>query len=71
MKRKPSTPDLRPSWRDPDMPVFRNYKMANGSIIESVSPAYESGFRQFLIDTDPGRLPSYRTDPTYNLRRRK
>jgi hypothetical protein len=61
----------RPDWRDPDMPVHRNYRLADGTVIESIDPAYETGFRAFLLETNPGRLPNWREDPTYNLKRKR
>lgn len=53
------------------MPVQRDYKLRDGTTLSTVDPAYESGFRQFLLDTNPGRLPDWRDDPTYNLKRKR
>ena len=56
-------------WRDPEMPVIRGYKMADGSVREEVDPDYEHRYRDHLMSA--AEQPSYRNDPTYNLRRKK
>jgi hypothetical protein len=65
MKRPRS--DLRLSWRDPAMPVLRDYRMGDGSVRTVVDPDYERRYREFLMQTTT--LPDYRSDPTYNLKR--
>ena len=52
------------------MPVYRNYLMRDGSRMLYADPDYERRFREHLIETQ-GQLPSWRYDPTYNLRRRR
>jgi len=66
--RRPK-PDLRPSWRDPNMSVFRDYKMADGSLRTDVDPDYEHRYREMLMEYSPN--PSWKKDPTYNMRRKK
>jgi hypothetical protein len=60
---------LRLDWRDPDMPVIRNYKMNDGSVRVEVDPDYEHRYREHMISA--ALQPSWKQDPTYNLRRRK
>lgn len=62
---------MKPDWRDPSMSVQRDYKLRDGTKVESVTPEYEQGFRTYLLETNPGNLPSWRDDPTYNLKRKK
>lgn len=66
MKRLP--PDNRLDWRDPDMPVYRNYRMRDGSIQVYVEPDYEHRYREFMMQDAAQK--SWRNDPTYNLRRK-
>lgn len=67
MKRKPTKPPL--DWRDPSMPVIRNYKMADGTIRSEVDPDYERRYREHLMTA--AVQPSYKNDPTYELKRKK
>ncbi len=67
--RRRLPPDLRPDWRDPNMPVMRDYKMGDGSTRTIISPDYEHRYREMLMETT--RLPSWRQDPTYDLRKPK
>lgn len=60
-------PDLRLSWRDPEMPVLRDYRMADGSIRTVIDPDYERRYREHLVKTTPH--PNWRADPTYNMKR--
>lgn len=48
-KSKRHPPDDRLDWRDPDMPVLRDYKMANGKIVNVVDPDYERRYREFMM----------------------
>lgn len=52
-----------PDWRDPQMPLCRNYTMMNGSKLTEVSPEFEQRFRQHGMDISP--MPNWRDDPTY------
>lgn len=61
--------DPRPSWRDPNLPCIRDYRMADGSRRIEVDPDYERRYREMLMATT--REPSWRQDPTYNLRKPK
>ena len=56
-------------WRDPDMPVIRSYRMPNGELRQEVDEDYERRYREHLMAM--AEQPSYRNDPTYNLRRKK
>ena len=67
MKR--AVPDNRPDWRDPEMPVIRDYRMANGTRKTEVDPDYEHRYREMLVSTSDN--PSWRDDPTYNMKRKK
>lgn len=60
----------KPDWRDPNMPVQRNYKFADGTEVESVTPEYEQRLRAHLLENQQA-LPSWRDDPTYNMKRHK
>lgn len=64
-------PDTRLSWRDPDMPVLRDYKMGDGSRKNLVDPDYERRYREFMITACGDQYPSWRNDPTYNLRKKR
>lgn len=68
MRRKRSIPDSRPDWRDPNMPVIRNYKMGNGKQITEVDQDYEHRYREHLMQVSDN--PGYKIDPTYNMRKR-
>ncbi len=62
-------PDLRPSWRDPAMSVLRDYKMGDGSTKTVIDPDYERRYREMLMETTAH--PSYRDDPTYDLKKQR
>lgn len=62
-------PDNRPDWRDPQMPVMRDYRMGNGEVRHVIDPDYERRYREMLMETTAH--PSFHNDPTYNLNRRK
>lgn len=67
MKRQ--RPDTRLDWRDPNMPVLREYRMGDGSVKHLVDPNYEQRYRDMLVHS--ASTPSWRDDPTYNLKRQK
>lgn len=66
-KRLP--PDTRLDWRDPKMPVIRDYRMANGARLTQVDPDYEHRYREHMMKA--AEQPDWRKDPTYNLRRKR
>jgi len=66
---KPLPPDTRPDWRDPNLPVIREYRMANGTLLRNVDPEYEQRYRAHLLSTAAQR--TYHTDPSYNWRRKR
>lgn len=69
MKRRHALPpDTRPDWRDPEMPVMRDYVMPNLTKKTIVDPDYEHRYRQHMMESGSGL--SFRSDPTYNLRRK-
>ena len=70
-RRRHLPPDTRPDWRDPDMPVIRNYVMANGTHKTTVDPDYEHRYREFLITlpNETSAHPHWCNDPTYNMKR--
>lgn len=49
-KPKPS-PDTRLSWRDPQMPVWRNYLMPDGTRREWVDPTYGQAYRAWRMQS--------------------
>ncbi len=59
MRRKPLPPDTRLDWRDLDMPVLGK----SGAAIDHRK--LHQLAKQRLYSDDP----TYKTDPTYNLRR--
>lgn len=59
----------RLDWRDPAMPVIRNYRFANGKTMTEVDPNYEQRYREHMMQA--AEQPSRRQDPTYDLRRKK
>ena len=62
-------PDHRPNWRDPNMPVMRDYRMANGEVHTTIDPDYERRYREMLMETSTHL--SWKNDPTYNIRKPK
>lgn len=56
-------------WRNHDLPVIRDYKLASGKIMIEVSPGYERRYREHLMET--AAQPRWQDDPTYDLKRRK
>jgi hypothetical protein len=62
-------PDRRPSWRNPAMPVLREYKFGNGTTKTEVDPDYERRYREHLMEISSN--PSWKDDPTYNMRRKR
>lgn len=58
----------RPDWRDPNMPVLRNYLMSDGSRRTVIDPDYEHRYRAHLLSTTSNTL-HWSADPTYHLRR--
>lgn len=69
MHRQRNKPDTRLDWRDPNMPVIRRYVYADGSVRESVDPAYESRFSEHRLATGVG--VNWRDDPTYNMKKER
>lgn len=62
MKRKRPISDSRPDWRDPDMKV-RFDKRAEGYDATKQKAAS-------MLSLQYSKEPTYRTDPTYNMRKR-
>lgn len=62
-------PDHHLSWHDPLMPVLRDYRMANGEVRNVVDPDYERRYREMLVQTSVE--PSWKNDPTYNMKRKR
>lgn len=69
MARRMPSPDLRPSWKDPNLPVIRDYRFSDGRRMWVVDPSYEQRYREYLMSS--AATPSYRNDPTYEMRRKK
>lgn len=59
----------RLDWLDPQMPVIRDYKFANGQRKTEVDPDYERRYREHMMTA--AEQPKKSEDPTYNLRRKK
>ena len=73
MKRHRPSPDLRPDWRDPNMPaLFACTDPKTGrNFLQAFNPdRARYAFAQKLRREDK-LLPSWRDDPTYNLRKSK
>ena len=62
-------PDTRPNWRDPNMPVLRDYIFGDGTVKHVIDPDYERRYREMLMATTTH--PSYKLDPTYNMRKER
>lgn len=62
-------PDHRPNWRDPNMPVMRDYRMGDGSVRNVIDPDYERRYREMLMQTTAH--VSWRNDPTYDLKKQR
>ena len=72
-RRKSPKPDLRPDWRDPDMPALfacTDPKTGQNYLREFKPDRATYAFAQKLRREDH-LLPSWRNDPTYNLRKSK
>lgn len=69
MRRKFTELDLRLSWRDLSMPVLREYRFGNGEVKTEIEPDYEQRYREMLMSTSAA--PSWRDDPTYDLKRNR
>ena len=52
---------------DPNVPVIRNYRMPDGTTKVEVDPEYERRYREHMMDASA--QPTYRDDPTYNLKK--
>lgn len=66
--RKPNrTPDSRLNWRDPAMPVMRDYRISNGTTKHIIDPEYERQWREMCMEINT--MPTWRNDPTYNMRK--
>lgn len=61
--------DTRLDWRDPNMPVLREYRMANGTTRTVIDPDYERRYREMLMQSN-NAIP-YNRDPTYDLKRKR
>ena len=68
MPRRPPI-DTRPSWRDPNLPCIRDYRMGNGEIRTEIDPNYEHRYREYLLEST--NHISWRNDPTYDLKKGK
>jgi len=67
-RRKPLPPDTRPDWRDPNMPVCRNYTMRDGTKKLLADPDWEQEYRTWTLERTPA-AQHWSNDPTYNLRK--
>ncbi len=72
MKRRPRpSADLRPDWRDPEMPaLFSCTDPKTGrTYLREISPDRATTAFARKLAKDDAFLPSWRDDPTYNLRK--
>lgn len=67
-RRIPPNPNAL-DWRDPQMPVIRDYRFANGEVKTEIDPDYERRYREHMLST--AAQPNRPDDPTYNLRKPK
>jgi len=58
----------RLDWRDPDMPVIRAYRFQDDCTRIEFDPEYERRYREHMMQV--ASQPSWRKDPTYNLKRK-
>jgi hypothetical protein len=67
-RRPKPKPDLRPDWRDSNMPVMLNCTDAvTGPYLKEFTP--ERAQYAFQIRMQMSHMPSWHSDPTYNLRK--
>jgi hypothetical protein len=62
-------PDLRPSWRDPNLPCICNYTMNDGRKLTEVSPEWEQEWRKICMEIN--QAPDWHNDPTYDLKKQR
>lgn len=68
-RRRRLQKDTRPDWRDPEMPCWTTCRMSDGSTRTMyVPPTLRQEFA--IRDLAGGLRGDWRSDPTYNLRRR-
>ena len=69
-RHKSLSPDLRPDWRDPNMPVMLNCTdPITGPYLREFTS--ERAQYAFSIRMQMSAAPDWRDDPTYNLRKSK
>ncbi len=67
-RRKSLSVDLRPDWRDPNMPVILNCTdPTTGPYLKEFTS--ERATLAFSIRMKMSSAPSWHNDPTYNLRK--
>jgi len=54
-------------WRDPQMPLVRDYTFRSGAKLTEVTPEFEQEWRQICMERNAA--PEWRDDPLYNARR--
>lgn len=69
-RRRTREPDKRLDWRDPNMPVLRLMESCFGEIkLTPIPPHEESEHCTSMVSNKNPLAPTWRDDPTYNLRR--
>lgn len=71
MPRRRQKPDTRPDWRDPNMPVMRDYTMGDGTTQHIIDQDYERRYREHLLSLPDDTHPHFRNDPTYDLKKQR
>jgi hypothetical protein len=61
-------PDTRPKWNAPDLRCPRDYTMSDGSRVTEIDAETERRYREHMMSASS--LPTYKHDPTYNMRRK-
>lgn len=69
MKRLPLPPDTRLDWRNPSMPVIRDYRFGSGERKTLIDPDYERRYREMLVNTTTH--VEWYNDPTYKSKKDK
>lgn len=72
MTRRKPPPDLRPSWRDPNMPVLltcTNQDTGQNYLREYTPERAQYAFA-WRMENGTNLVPDWRNDPTYHMRRR-
>lgn len=68
-RRQPYRSPDGADWRDPDMPLVRNYLFSNGTVLNTVDKEFEQAWRARCMEMNAAS--SWRNDPTYHSKRKE